>query len=228
MKKNLLTVMALLLLIGCSQPAESLPPASSQPQPPPEADVRTDVAFVPEPIEEAQIELLVFSPHAPEKPGYYIDLLPEAAFVAHGGDVWSENYTVIEPSGIGSMSISLLSCPSDPLDYFDLASEEELTNKLIAYIFPTGDRHRGQQRAVADFEYTLTVDHSGTREGWQAYIIEFEDRDTQTHSIRFLSANDDIGEHYTGIAVNINLPMGETAAYEAYMQMLHSIRRAES
>lgn len=234
MKRNFLLLLCCLLLVlsGCgNNPPET---SSSEPEsssgekiPFTDADVQTGYAFEVTPIEQGTAEAMVFHANTRAKAGYLIDVLPGADFVPVGGDDWEQGYYISFGEGAGGMTVSLLSCPDNAVDFFNLKDPAELPNKLLAYIFSTADRHNGQLNAVKDFEYTLTADYYGEREGLEAFIVEFDVIEDSVHSVRFLSANDAIDEDYAGVSVRIDLPMDNREAYEGYMQMLHSLRRAE-
>ena len=188
-------------------------------------DVEADYVFEVTPLEGSGTEILAFPGNSRAKPGYLIDILPGATLADAGANDWGHYYTVTAEGNVGSMTVSLLSCPDDAMDFFGVSTQAELDNKLLAYIFSTEDRHNGQLKAVEDFAYQLAVDYYGEREGWKAFVVEFLVPEENVHSIRFLSANDAIDEDYAAVGVNIDLPMDESQVYEDYMAMLYSIRR---
>lgn len=211
---------------GCNQ-EQNVPPSGEASSSQNAADIKTGQEFKPAPIDGAKSVLMDFNAAAPSKPGYTIDMPEGAQITRVGGDGWEELYNITIAENVGTMQVSLMSSPADPLGYFSLSDESELKDMLIAYIFPTSDRHDGQLKAVSDFGYTLLTDHYGEREGWKAFYIEFNQDDTATRSVRFLSSNDIIGEEYTGVSVRIDLPDNETAALDSYIRIMNSIRRQE-
>jgi len=219
---------ALLIISGCNGGPTATSSASvSSSQTEAITDVRIGHAFTQAVITEgATQKVLTFNSRTEPKPGYSLSLPEGYSLAPLAEDNWNAVYSVGDAGQKGQMSISLISCPKDPIRFFALKNEEELQEKLIAYIFTTDAMHDGQVKGVHDFEYRLDRDYLGTAEGRKAYLVEFLNVDTNTRSVRYFSSNDLIGADYEGLSVRIDLPADETALYDAAMRILSSITRA--
>lgn len=223
LKRFFAAAAALMLLAGCAQPSASSAPSDSAFVREP---VRSDVEFSFESIEDS-VFTMVYEPRSGAVTRNNFGLnMPEGFDTDWTGDAgFDSNYTIYDAESKKVWgTVKITTAPPDLAAYYGTSDEAKIKDLMLASFFVTGDVYSGLKKAVVeDFGYDLDVDWTGTAYDWPAFYLEFTDKGSKTHSLRYYMCNGEFNEKFYAMTVNANLPMDDAKMIGQLRRIIFSL-----
>ena len=238
MKKWIALVFALVMLAACgasSSPTTSSAPASESSQP--ASSNNSSEA----PLELVKDGKMVFKQLA--DPLFTMDYEPRQGSVTmqHFGLNFPDGYDTdwLGDSGFDAQfdlhnaktdkvygSVKITTAPADLAAYYGTSDPALLLEKMQSSFFTTEEYYKGlRNNIVKDFGYTLSQDAYGVAfdGGWNAFYLEFVDKDTGNCGLRFYLCNDQINEKFYSMMVTVNVPMDEKDTINTFRDIIFTL-----
>ena len=123
-------------------------------------------------------------------------------------------------------SVVITTAPADLAAQYNTADPAEQLNQMQASFFTTDVYYEGLKRnIVEDFGYDLVVDEKGVAfdGGWNAFYLEFVDKESGNHALRFYMCNDQMNEKFYAMTVKVDAPIDDAENLELYRNILFTL-----
>lgn len=123
-------------------------------------------------------------------------------------------------------SVVITTAPADLAAQYNTTDPAEQLNQMQAGFFTTDVYYEGLKRnIVEDFGYDLIVDEKGVAfdGGWNAFYLEFIDKESGNHALRFYMCNDQMNEKFYAMTVKVDAPIDDTENLELYRNILFTL-----
>lgn len=127
-------------------------------------------------------------------------------------------------------SVTITTAPADLAAYYNTKDTNEQLNQMKASFFTTETYYEGLKRnIVEDFGYELIVDEKGEAfdGGWNAFYLEFVDKESGKHALRFYMCNDEMNEKFYAMTIKVDVPIEDIANLELYRNILFTLHPME-
>lgn len=127
-------------------------------------------------------------------------------------------------------SVVITTAPADLAAYYNTTDPAEQLNQMKANFFTTNVYYEGLRRnIVEDFGYELVADEKGVAfdGGWNAFYLEFIDKESGNHALRFYMCNDEMNEKFYAMTIKVDVPVDDTATLELYRNILFTLHPME-
>ena len=128
-------------------------------------------------------------------------------------------------------TVKITTAPADLAAYYNTTDPAELLNQMQATFFTTQNYYSGlRKNIVEDFEYELVIDESGVAfdGGWNAFYLEFIDKDSGNRGLRFYMCNDEIKEKFYSMTISVNVPMDDAQTINLYRDIIFTLHPREA
>lgn len=122
-------------------------------------------------------------------------------------------------------SVVITTAPADLAAQYNTTDPAEQRDRMKASFFPTDVYYEGlKKNIVEDFGYELAVDEKGVAfDGWNAFYLEFIDRESGNHALRFYMCNDEMNEKFYAMTVKVDVPVDDAENLALYRSILFSL-----
>ena len=174
----------------------------------------------------------VYEPVAEAKCGKVLSMdIPEG--YTEGAFADSENtrqfYIVKNDNNTMYSTGRFFTAPADLAAYYGTTDKEKILDEMKSKYYPVMDVHDGLlKNSTIDFGYRLISDWTGKfgADG-EYFLIEFQDDETNTHSIRFMAGNSKMDETYWIYEFRADVPIDDQQLIDNHRAMLFSLKEAE-
>lgn len=127
-------------------------------------------------------------------------------------------------------SVAITTAPDDLAAYYNTTDPQEQLNQMKSTFFTTDTYYEGlKKNIVEDFGYDLIVDEKGIAfdGGWNAFYLEFIDKESGNHALRFYMCNDEMNEKFYAMTIKVDVPVDDTENLELYRNILFTLHPME-
>ena len=116
--------------------------------------------------------------------------------------------------------------PADLAKFYGTTDKEKILDEMKSKYYPVMDVHDGLlKNSTIDFGYRLISDWTGKFSNDSEYfLIEFQDDETNTHSIRFMAGNSKMDETYWIYEFRADVPIDNQKLIDDHRAMLFSLK----
>ena len=128
-------------------------------------------------------------------------------------------------------SVAITTAPADLAAYCNTTNADEQVNQMRASFFTTDVYYEGlRKNIVQDFGYELIADEKGVAfdGGWNAFYLEFIDKESGNHALRFYMCNDQMNEKFYAMTIKVDVPIDDTQNLDLYRNILFTLHPMES
>ncbi|HWP51964.1 MAG TPA: hypothetical protein VN626_09755 [Clostridia bacterium] len=128
-------------------------------------------------------------------------------------------------------SVVITTAPADLAAYYNTTNPDEQLNQMRASFFTTDVYYEGlRKNIVEDFGYDLIADEKGIAfdGGWNAFYLEFIDKESGNHALRFYMCNDEMNEKFYAMTIKVDVPVDDTQNLDLYRNILFTLHPMES
>lgn len=123
-------------------------------------------------------------------------------------------------------SVKITTAPADLAEYYNTDDPAQQLDQMKATFFTVSSYHDGlRKNIVEDFEYDLVVDEEGVafEGGWNAFYLEFIDKESGNHALRFYMCNDEINEKFYSMTIKADIPMDDADNIKLYRDIIFTL-----
>lgn len=123
-------------------------------------------------------------------------------------------------------SVKITTAPADLAEYYGTSDETELAEKMKADFFTAENYYNGYRKNVAeDFGYEIVKEGYGEAfdGGWNAFYVEFIDKDSKNCGMRFYLCNDEINEKFYSMMISVDVPMDDAERINKYRGIIFTL-----
>lgn len=123
-------------------------------------------------------------------------------------------------------SVKITTAPADLAAYYNTDDPAKQLEQMKATFFTTASYHEGlRKNIVEDFGYELVFDEAGVafEGGWNAFYLEFIDKESGNHALRFYMCNDEMNEKFYSMTIQANLPMDDAEKIKTYRDIIFTL-----
>lgn len=127
-------------------------------------------------------------------------------------------------------SVIITTAPADLAAYYNTSDPQEQIDQMKSTFFTTDTYYEGlRKNIVEDFGYELIVDEKGVAfdGGWNAFYLEFIDKESGNHALRFYMCNDQLNEKFYAMTIKVDVPVDDTENLEIYRNILFTLHPME-
>lgn len=227
-KRILAAVMAVIMLAGCQNSKGSSSSAAAGNDEFSKNPVKTDAVFEFKDMEEYMC-LMAFSP--PSDSGTALELavnIPNEYDIEETAETqYNTNYNLYHYESKKSYgTFRVQTAPKDLAAHFKTQESEKIKDLMAPDFFTTELMYQGLKNSILnDFGYELAVDWTGTAYGWNAYYMEFIDKDSGNRGLRFYVCNDEINEKFYAFEYKANVPIGDEQLLKMCREVIFSLQQ---
>lgn len=123
-------------------------------------------------------------------------------------------------------SVKISTAPADLAKYYNTEDPQQQLEAMQSTFFATENYYNGlRKNVVEDFGYQLVAEAFGTafEGGWNAFYLEFIDKDSGNHAMRFYLCNDEMNEKFYSMMIQVNVPMDDAEKIKTYRDIIFTL-----
>ncbi|MBP1556674.1 MAG: hypothetical protein J6A76_02045 [Oscillospiraceae bacterium] len=127
-------------------------------------------------------------------------------------------------------SVKITTAPADLAAHFGTSDEKLIAEKMKADFFTAENYYNGYRKNVAeDFGYEIVKEGYGEafEGGWNAFYVEFIDKESNNCGMRFYLCNDEINEKFYSMMIQVDVPADDAERINKYRGIIFTLHPME-
>lgn len=126
-------------------------------------------------------------------------------------------------------SVKITTAPENPAKYYAISDEDELKSKMSSELFTAENYYNGYRKNISDdFGYEIVREGYGEAfEGWNAFYVEFVDKENQKRGLRFYLCNDEINEKFYSLWAQVDLDAADEDRADMYRSIIFTLHKRD-
>lgn len=127
-------------------------------------------------------------------------------------------------------SVKITTAPANLAEYYGTSDETIIADKMKANFFTVENYYTGYRKnVVEDFGYEIVKEGCGEafEGGWNAFYVEFIDKESKNCGMRFYLCNDEINEKFYSMLISVDVPMDDAERINKYRGIIFTLHPME-